>query len=335
VLTSLNPSPVLGQKVQTGFETPNGPLTDTQDWSDTTYRVVANFHPADDHLIYVSATSGYKQGGYNSFTLRPGVDYSGREQTSPETHKPASFKPETSISYEVGYKGTLNDGRSQLALNLFTYTFDDLQATCGVPGSPVVVVCNVGTLDGSGIEGTFDHAMNENWRFGVGFATFDSEGTGVQEFCGDGERILGSPEVCEGQPIPNTPELSWFASLDMDYPVGGGALFGSLTWNWEDERPTSWIPFTPETTTFPESVRMQPGYSIGQLVFGYRSNSEWSIAAYVENLTDEDYFDKNSEAGAQTDNPFSTPPGVTSPYVDSDWGPGRPRTAGIRFSYNF
>ena len=218
----------------------------------------------------------------------------------------------------------MNDGRSQLALNLYTYTFDDLQATCGVPGSPIVIVCNVGQLDASGIEGTFDHAISDFWRFGVGFATFDSEGTGIQEFCGDGDRIFGTADACEGQPIPYAPELSWFASINMDYPVGGGTLFGSLAWSWEDERPNSWLPLTPETTTFPEAARMTDGYSIGELVFGYRSNSEWSIAAYVENLTDEVYFDKNTEEGDPGD-----------PYVDTDWGPGRPRTAGVRFNYSF
>jgi len=36
---------------------------------------------------------------------------------------------------------------------------------------------------------------------------------------------------------------------------------------------------------------MIDGFSLGQLTIGYRAQSEWTAALYVENLTDEVYFD--------------------------------------------
>ena len=69
---------------------------------------------------------------------------------------------------------------------------------------------------------------------------------------------------------------------------------------------------------------MVDGFSIGQLTVGYRAQSEWTAAIYVENLTDEVYFDGGNTGG----NP-------NNPYVQYDWGPGRPRTAGARFTYSF
>ena len=322
VLTALNPSPVLGQRVQTGYSTPNGPLRDTVDWNDTTYRFVVNFRPGDNHLMYASATSGYKQGGFNSFTLNP-VAVWGITQADPSTHVPAHFNGENSISYEIGYKGTLFDGRSQLALNAFVYEFEDLQATCSTT-TPVVIVCNVGTLDGVGVEGTLNTAISDTLQFNFGFSYFDSEAEGVQEFCAGGERVFGTADACEGQSIPGAPEWTWFASFDLDHPVGNGAVFGNLAWSWEGKRRAGWLPLTPESTSFPEGSRMIDGYSLGNLLIGYRGPTDWSLALYVENVSDETYFDGGNTGG----NP-------NNPFVQYDWGPGRPRTAGVRLNYYF
>ena len=189
-LAGLNPSTVLGPAVQTGYYTPNGPLTDKVDWSDTTYRFVVNFRPNDDNLIYASVTTGYKQGGFNSFSLTPNAVW-GITVATPSTHVPAHFNEETSISYEVGYKGTIMDGRTQIAANAFVYEFEDMQATCGTT-TPVVIVCNVGVLDGVGFEGTLNTVLTDHWQFMGGIAYFDSEATGIQDFCSGGERVFGT-----------------------------------------------------------------------------------------------------------------------------------------------
>ncbi len=71
VLTDRNPSPVLGNRVQTGFTTPDGPISDSLSWDKTTYRAVLNYRMNDDNLLYGTITTGYKQGGYNSFKAIP------------------------------------------------------------------------------------------------------------------------------------------------------------------------------------------------------------------------------------------------------------------------
>ena len=62
---------------------------------------------------------------------------------------------------------------------------------------------------------------------------------------------------------------------------------------------------------------MDLGFSIGELVLGYRSNTEWTMALYVENLTDEVYYDSNYAS--------DTPDNI---FPELYWGVGRPRTAG-------
>lgn len=319
VLTDRNQS-ILGQVVQTGFTTPMGPVSDTQSWTKPTYRGVLNWHPTDDDLLYISVTTGYKQGGYNSFSVDPGGPFSGVEAL-PGVHRPSTFDAETVISYEIGYKGTQLDGASQLQLNAFYYTYEDLQATCSEPGSPVVVVCNTGEVDGQGIEGTWNIAFADYWRLGLGFSWFDSEATGVQAFCANGEEWLGDVDACEGQPRPGIPEYTAFANLNGNFPLrNGGEIFGNMVVSWEDDAPSDWEPSRP--TTRAAGWRETGEYTEVQANAGYRADSGWALALYVENLFDDEYYDSGNGMTS-----------ASSPYVQSDIGPSRPRTVGLRFTY--
>jgi iron complex outermembrane receptor protein len=319
VLTERNRS-ILGQVVQTGFTTPEGPVSDTQSWTKPTWRAVLNWRPDNDNLLYASLTTGYKQGGFNSFSVTPGGPFSGVEAL-PGVHRPSSFDSEEVISYEIGYKGMHFDGASQIQLNAFIYEYEDLQATCSEPGSPVVVVCNTGEVEGRGVEGVWNYGFAENWSFGVGFSWFDSEGEGVQAFCGNGEEFLGDRNACEGSPLPGIPEWTAYATLNGAIPLQTGELFGNLSASWEDGAPADWVPFTPETVA--AGMRYVGEYTEVQGLAGYRSPDGWALALYVENLLDDEYYDAGNG-----------PTSASSPYVQSDISPSRPRTAGLRFTWN-
>lgn len=60
-----------------------------------------------------------------------------------------------------------------------------------------------------------------------------------------------------------------------------------------------------------------------QALAGYRAPAGWALALYVENLLDDEYYD--FEGGVSSAN---------SPYVQSNISPSRPRTAGLRFTWN-
>jgi iron complex outermembrane receptor protein len=319
VLADRNQS-LLGQVVQTGFTTPEGPISDTQSWSEPTWRAVLNWRPTDNDLLFLSVTTGYKQGGFNTFSIDPGGPFSGAEAV-PGLFRPSSFDSETVISYEIGWKGTQFDGASQVQLNAFIYEYEDLQSTCSEPGSPIVVVCNTGTVDGQGVEGVWNYAFASNWSFGVGFSWFDSEGKGVQAFCQDGEEFLGDVNACEGSPLPGIPEWTAYAVLDGAIPLASGELYGNLSASWEDDAPADWVPFTPETIA--AGATKGGSFTEVQALAGYRAPTGWALALYVENLLDDEYYD--SEGGVSSAN---------SPYVQSNISPSRPRTAGLRFTWN-
>lgn len=306
---------LLAYRVQTGFQTPGGPLTNELDWSKTTWRAVANWRPNDTSLFFGSVTTGYKPGGFGSFNIAPGFPgfLYGRYIADPATDRPADFGPETVLSYEVGYKGTLF-GRTQIAANAFWYEYEDLQAIFGL--GPITIVDNIGEVEGRGVELDANTFLTDNVYLRIGVAWFDSEATNVQPFCGDGERITGDPDACEGNSIPWAPEWSAFAVLNGTLPMGDGELFGNIAWTWEDDRRVDWA--GPE-------ILFQKVVGINQtdIAAGYRTDV-WSASLYVENLFDEIWFDGAGDGG----NP-------ANPYTQYDFGPARPRTVGARFSYSF
>ncbi|WOJ95829.1 TonB-dependent receptor [Congregibacter brevis] len=308
---------LLGQVVQSGFTTPEGAISDTLSWSEPTWRGVVNWRPMEDTLIYFSVTTGYKQGGFNSFSLA-GVPFGG--VALPGVNLPTSFDSEEVISYEIGYKATQFDGRSQLALNAFTYSYEGLQSTCSEPGSPIVEVCNA-ELDGIGFEGVWNMALTEVLSFGVGVSYLETEGSNVQSQCTGGLALIGDDTICEGAPAPNIPEWTAYATLDAVVPLGAGELYGNLSVSWEDDAPTDWEPFTPVMVA--AGQRMIGSYTEAQALGGYRSDNGWALALYVENLLDDEYYDQGVGI---------TLPG--SPYAQFDFGPSRPRTVGMRFTWN-
>jgi len=321
---------IITYRVQTGFSTPTGPVRDKQDWDEVTWRVVANWRPNDSTLLFGSVTTGYKPGGFNSFAIEgptcDGVLW-GLCAGIPGVDRPGDFGPETVISYEVGYKGTLMDGRTQISVNAFIYDYEDLQAIFTV--GPRVVVDNVGQVDGTGVEVDVSMALTDNLRLRVGGSWFDSEATNIQVFCGNGELLTGDANVCEGNSIPWAPEWTALAVLNASFPAGNGEIFGHLAWTWEDDYRGDW----PDP-----SIIFQRIAAINQtdIVVGYRQDN-WRVSAYVENVFDQLWYDGNYE----NDDPVNRdadgdgiPDGV-NPYTEHAFGPSRPRTAGVRFSYSF
>jgi iron complex outermembrane receptor protein len=325
---------ILKYKVQTGFSTPNGPLTDKQDWDEVTWRVVANWRPNDSTLLFGSVTTGYKPGGFGSFNVEGPSCVGPVEpirwglcETTPGVDRPGDFGPETVISYEIGYKGTLLDGRAQVSANAFFYDYEDMQAIFEI--GPRVVVDNIGQVDGTGVEVDVSMALTDNFRLRVGGSWFDSEATNVQAFCGNGELLTGDENACEGNSIPWAPEFTALAVLNANFPTGNGEFFGNLSWTWEDDYRGDW----PDPSVIFQRI---PAINQTDIVVGFRRDN-WRISAYVENVFDQLWYDGNyanddprnisvDEDGLRDD---------VNPYTEHVFGPARPTTVGVRFGYSF
>ncbi len=293
-------SPVLGNRAALGFSTPEGALSDTQDWDKFTPRAIVNYHPDPDTLVFASVTAGYKSGGFNTFGTTPPVEY-GFTEATPDEYKPASFDPETSTSYELGYKATLFDGGTQVSANAFYYQYKDLQAT--YYEGALFYADNVGKVDGWGFEGSLVQAIGPYLNLNAGFAWFDSEAKELEKLC-------GGSDACENQPIYWAPEYSGHLVLNGDYPLADGEVFGMMGYHFQTKQYGGFEP---------DSIKID-GWGELNMSIGYRINS-WSISAYVENATDEYYFDGGGNGDA-----------VFPAY---QFGPNQPRTYGVKLGMNF
>jgi iron complex outermembrane receptor protein len=99
-------------------------------WSHTTWRANLDWTPGVDTLVYVSATTGFRSGGY-SLGL-PGTrdfvrDPDGNVISFGSIGAPFVYDKETVISYEIGYKNLLLDGALQIFASTYVYRYEDYQ----------------------------------------------------------------------------------------------------------------------------------------------------------------------------------------------------------------
>lgn len=292
----------LGPFYAIGYTT-DGFLNDKKSWRDLAPRVLVRYRPNKKWMMFGSITSGYKSGGFGSFAINPEPEF-GDIELSQSEYRPAAFDPEQVISYEIGSKHTLSGGRTRLDLNAYYYDYEDLQVVVDGPGGGIRVD-NIGEVIGWGLEASLEMILSKNWDLFISSAWANSEMKNVQALCND-------DDLCEGNGLPDLPEISFGIVLQGNYPVGPGEWISS-------------IEAFGQSKTYGGFARNQ-AFQNGRweevaLRAGYRSNSGWELTAYLENALDTLYFD-----GVIEDEGIL--PGTT-------YGPSKPRTLGLRLNITF
>jgi iron complex outermembrane recepter protein len=293
----------LGPYFALGFTTV-GFLEDTRDWDELSPRVQVRWRPNDDWMVYGSVTTGYKSGGYGTFSIFPDPDVFGTPGITPADAIPDPFDPEEVVSYEIGTKGKFAEGRASLELIGYYYTYEDLQVTVGGQGGGILVE-NIGEVDGWGIESTLNVLLSDYVDLYLSAAWADSEATEVQAACDD-------TDLCEGNSLPELPKFSYSAVLEGRLPAASGEWIGRAELFGQTESGGG-LEHDP--------AGEQDGYNELALRAGFRAHSGWEVLAYVENVTNELYYDL-------------TVPGsgiLPAHHV----GPSRPRTFGVKMSWEF
>lgn len=97
-----------------------GRAQDGSKWDDVTWRVNLDWTPNDDILVYASATTGYRAGGY-------GLGILDARAGEPGSITPLSYDKEQVLAFEVGYKGTLLEDTMQLNMAVYSYDYQGYQ----------------------------------------------------------------------------------------------------------------------------------------------------------------------------------------------------------------
>ncbi|WP_262693643.1 TonB-dependent receptor [Kordiimonas aquimaris] len=283
--------------------TTNGPLTDTRSYDALTPRFVARWRPDDDNTYYASVTRGFKAGGFGTFGFSPvpgGPAISAGDELQPGDAVPDDFDPEKLWSFEAGHKGRFLDGRISTDLNLYYYDYKDLQLLVFQDGGGLIF--NLGNVKGYGAEGTITGNLNQYFDAFASLAFNETDITDAGPAC--------SLPTCDGNTL-GTPRWSGAVVLNGHVPMGEGELFATAEMFFESSKGGG---------IENSAISRVGSFTDTTIRAGYREDA-WSLTAYVENLTNELYYDQGNNNDAVIPAHF--------------FGPSRPRTFGVRFSRSF
>ncbi len=302
----------------------NGFITEARHWDQLTPRVTARWEMSEKATVWASVTKGYKAGGFGTFSLTlPTPEELGfapaeiqacedeelgifcvvnDDGTVPRGTRLSAFDPEKVWSYEAGVKGSLFGRVLQYDINAYYYNYKDLQITFFDDVLLNTLVANVGQVDGLGFEGTLRARPGARWNLLLSFAYSHTDIAKVPPaICED----------CDGNRLTQNPKWTFGGLLQYAHPLPRGALVFSAELH-------------AQTDFFGglDNLRLTKvqGYADVGLRLAYRSDAGWEVALYVDNVTNDLYYDGSIDA--------------EFPIPSTFFGPSRPRTVGIDLAWH-
>lgn len=284
--------------------------------SEFTPKLGVDYQLKDDVMLFVSATRGFKAGGWNS-----------RTAYIPQTFEPMT--PETTTSYEAGFKSEMFDRRLRLNVGVFLAETEDLQlnyTTPGpIPGTALATQANAGDVEVKGVEVEFAAQLGENFEL-YGSAGFQSGeytkvNPGALSFCTNGGTIVNG--ACSR---PGGLPTSYVNAIDLDdepsrlpertiavgfswtipAPVLVGRLRLSGEVNYSGGYWTTASNSRPDLRLTPEGPLVTPtaldsyadSYTLWSAHLGYESeNGHWRATVGCKNCSDESFITSTFNGG--------------------------------------
>jgi iron complex outermembrane receptor protein len=286
-------------------------VSGSDQWTNTSVRAAMTYQLSDDVSTYLTYSTGYKAGGFNTMELSfddtvTAEDLDGEDALDFDPSL-ASFDKEEVTNLELGLKGLFLDGQVQLNAALYSYAFDGMQSGYYVDGR--YTVANVGDAEGTGLELDMRFLPSDSLDIYMGLAWADSEltkpnSTLSEDFC---------EADCTGAMLPGTVEFSAAMVATYSIPVKDGDI--NVTWEifHQDE--------SPGFGDFSLDPIMLDEFTLSNFRVGYESADNWTMTVWVNNVFDEFYYKGVAPAD-----------GIIAPHY---FGFAEPRRAGIDVSYTF
>lgn len=293
-----------------GYHT-SSPIVGDKDWDDVSLRIAIDYEVADSVTTYFAWAQGWKSGAFDSVSIEGVAEevlqaniYQGTLDASAEGATPASGDPETNDSFEIGLKSYWFDQTLQANIAAYFYRFNDLQVL--VSRGAAFVLDTVEELEGRGLEADFRFVPDDHWDIFLNFSYIDSE---IKKFSSSPGQV--------GEPNQFTPEWTFSTVVNYAHPVPGwnGELFTTVSYAYTDEFLTN--------NDSSGGPRMGGDYELTNLRIGYRSDDNWRISAFVDNLFDEYAYSQS----------FTPETGFIPANIIGNIIPGR--TLGIDLHYEF
>lgn len=232
---------------------------------------------------FASIATGYKGQGYD---ISSGFNQS-------DADNPVGS--EDSISYELGIKGLVNNGRTQFSLVGFLTDYEDFQAqsTQVVNNVLVLNLNNVGELRTQGIEFDLASQLNDNWRIDLGAALIDAT---IESFpgaeCYPGQTValgciadpvLGNVQDLSGEDLANSPDLKFTIGATYEGELGWNdiQLYANANYTYQDD-----VNFD----LFADPLAVQDGYGLFNASIGFAdADNKYRLTFFGQNLFEEDF----------------------------------------------
>ena len=273
----------------------------------TTWNVAARYEFSPDLSVYATVRRGFKSGGFNANAINPAD---------------AQFRPEQVTDYEIGLKGQqfVGDTQVRYAVNVFYDDYTDIQRFVNlatVPASTVTRNAAAGTI--SGIDLDLIVAPTPWLSATLQYTYLDAQYDSYTD------ALLGD---LSSSRFPNTPEhqLTFTPRVEFALANGMGDLSISAPIYYQSGIAT-------DPANVPNGNALVALSSLGTNVDGYTKvdlRADWrnvndsnvSVAAYVRNLTDEEYITGTNNQ-------------LTSQFGTASYLYGQPRFFGVELRYDF
>lgn len=261
-----------------------------------TYLANARYRFTPNSTAYARFAAGYRPGGPNAVSLDP---------LTGQPNAPATFKADTSKSYELGYKIQSASGRFGADLATYHIDWSDLQQLTTTPsGVSYYANANAGA-EINGAELTLNFRPISSFTATGAFAFQDAT-------MSDAEPILGARK---GERLPNVPRFTAALSADYVFPAANFNPSVGMTFRSVSDRLSS---FDANTTVAQYDLG---SYSTFDLRAGFVIGAA-EIQLYLRNVGD--------ERGQ-----LVIPSGVSSPAGPISVSTLQPRTIGFNATMSF
>lgn len=248
------------------------------DWDTLTWRGNIDFQPNEDTLFYLSATTGWRSGGYNLGFF---------STATPE------YDEEKILAYELGYKGTLLEGRMQLNMSVYLYQYDDIHTIITQAGGLFGVSTNIVNMPEAqtyGWEGDLTYLFGDNTTIGLNWSYTKAEfGSDFAVIDATNPELPGSVFTAaertftgfDGATLPKIPEWKVTGWLNYTWQMGdNGRVDFFTTAGWTDEYYFS-APFERDLEATPAFLRWDARVS------WVTADEKWEVSSFVNNITGE------------------------------------------------
>ncbi len=286
-------------------------------WDDTLWKLGFEYDLNQDTLLYFTASTGFRAGGFNGGAI---IDY----LQASEGRDVSLYDPEEVEAMEIGFKTSLLDGRMTLNVAAFQndYTSMHAQSFVLIPGETAVseYTENGGEVDAKGLEVEMQWAPTDQWYISANLAYLDAQfgqyDVAALSALGDlGGRQDDTVLSLKGYEPANSPELTMGGQISYDFDLGD---MGTLT-------PLLQFTYTSDYYTYDINVRGtdQEAHTKSDFrLIWNNANDDFKVEGYVLNIEDEAVMNRSviSQSGDVA-------------RVQVNWN--RPRTWGVSATYSF